>query len=326
MLYLHGIGHYHPETVIDNRFLVDLDIGIDEDWILQRVGIRERRSVLDLEYIRTTHNEDVRAAQEASGYSNAQTGCRAAQMALLRASLEPSDIGMVVAGGCSPQNLIPADACTIAAELGIEAPSFDINSACSSFAVQMWLLSRLSTAEGPDFVLVVNPENNTRVTNYRDRSSAVLWGDGSAAVVVSTRVPSRVSIACNAPASAPAECGKIQTPNGGHFRQDGHAVQAFAIRTMCALLSGLRIPDDDGEGTYFIGHQANRLALDSVRRRLDIPESKHLFNVDRFGNCGSAGAPSVLSQNWEKFVAGDSVLMAMVGSGLTWGALRFDFQ
>jgi 3-oxoacyl-[acyl-carrier-protein] synthase-3 len=324
MLYLHGIGHFHPETVIDNRFLANLDIGVDEEWILQRVGIRERRTVLDLEYIRATHNVDVRAAEEASRYSNAQTGCRAAQMALSRANLQRSDIGMVVAGGCSPQNLIPADACTIAAQLGIDAPSFDINSACSSFAVQMWLMSGFSTADA-DFILVVNPENNTRVTNYDDRSTAVLWGDASTAVVVSTHVPSPVSIACSTPGSAPAEWAKIKTPNGCHFSQDGHAVQAFAIRTMCALLGGLRRPDGSG-GEYFIGHQANKLALESVRKRLEIPEDRHLFNVDRFGNCGAAGAPSVLSQNWEKCVAGQSVLMAMVGSGLTWGALRFDFR
>src|ERR1700733_1373511 len=99
MLYLHGIGHFHPESVIDNKFLVDLDIGADEQWILQRVGIRERRTVLDLEYIRATQNADVRGAQEASRYSNAQTGSQAARMALSRAKLGPSDIGMVIAGG-----------------------------------------------------------------------------------------------------------------------------------------------------------------------------------------------------------------------------------
>lgn len=326
MLYLHGIGHFHPETVLDNKFLVDLDIGVDEEWILQRVGIVERRTVLDLEYIRSTHNVDVRAAQEASRYSNAQTGCRAAQMALVRANLQPADIGMVVAGGCSPQNLIPADACTIAAQLGIEAPSFDINSACSSFAVQMWLLTKFSPTEGPDFILVVNPENNTRVTSYSDRRTAVLWGDASTAVVVSTRVPSPVSITCETPGSAPADWAKIKTPNGGHFSQEGHAVQAFAIRRMASLLGALRRPSDSDEATHFIGHQANKPALETVRQRLGIPESSHLFNVDRFGNCGAAGAPSVLSQNWQKFVAGHSVLMAMVGSGLTWGALRLDFR
>lgn len=292
---------------------------------MQRVGIRERRTVLDLDYIRTTRNADARAAQDAALFSNAETGCRAAQMALARANLTGSDIGMVIAGGCSPQNQIPADACIIAAELGIEAPSFDINSACSSFAVQLWLMSR-ALADGPDFALVVNPENNTRVVNYNDRRTAVLWGDASAAVVVSTRVPSPISIMCQPPASAPAEWRKIRTPHGGHFNQEGHAVQAFAIRTMSSLLGALRTPSDSLDNTLFIGHQANKLALETVRNRLNIPECNHLYNVDWFGNCGAAGAPSVLSQNWQKLVPGAAVLMAVVGSGLTWGGLRFDFQ
>lgn len=326
MLYLHGIGHFHPEAVIDNRFLVDLDIGTDEEWILQRVGIRERRTVLDLEYIRTTRNADARAAAEASVYSNAQTGARAARMALSRAKLQPADIGMIIAGGCSPQYQIPADACAVAAELGIEnALSFDINSACSSFAVQMWFVLNLALETSPDFILIVNPENNTRVIDYNDRSTAVLWGDASTAAVVSLRVPSPVSISCAKPGSDPAKWQTIRTPNGGHFTQEGQTVQAFAIRKMSSLLEALRNPSDSPEDVYFIGHQANKLALESVRKRLDVPGPNHLFNVDCFGNCGAAGAPSVLSQNWERFVSGNSILMAMVGSGLTWGSLRVDF-
>jgi 3-oxoacyl-[acyl-carrier-protein] synthase-3 len=184
MLYLHGIGHFHPETVLDNKFLVDLDIGVDENWILQRVGIKERRTVLDLEYIRNTRNCDVRAAHEASSHSNAQTGRIAAEMAISRAGLKASDIGMVVGGGASPQNLVPAEACTIAAELGIEAPCFDISSACSTAAVQLSVLSSMAATEGPDFILVVNPENNTRLIDFSDRRTAVLFGDASSAMVV----------------------------------------------------------------------------------------------------------------------------------------------
>ena len=325
MLYLHGIGHFHPETVIDNRFLVDLDIGVDEEWILQRVGIRERRTVLDLDYIRKTRNADVRGAQEASHYTNAQTGCRAAHMALSRAKLQPSDIGMVLAGGSAPQYVAPADACIIAAELGIDALSFDTNSGCSSFALPLWLLSNMSPSSTPDFMLVVNPENNTRSLDYSDRRTCVLLGDGATAAVVSTRVPSPVTVVCQTPSSAPSEWSKIRIPVSSHFVQEGHAVQAFAIRTMSALINGLR-KEDQADRTFFIGHQANKLALESICKRLDIPEESHLFNVDQFGNCASAGAPSVLSQHWQEFAPGQSVLMAIVGAGLTWGGLRFDFN
>lgn len=325
MLYLHGMGHFHPETVLDNKFLVDLDIGVDEEWILQRVGIRERRTVLDLEYIRKTRNSDVRAAHEASSYSNAQSGRIAAEMALSRSRLKASDIGMVVGGGSSQQNMVPAEACSIAAELGIEGPCFDVNSACGTAAIQLFLLSRLMTTEGPDFILVVNPENNTRLIDFNDRRTAVLFGDASSAMVVSRQVPSRAVIRCQPPRSAPGEWAKIVSPSKGHIRQEGQAVQAFAIRTMSSLVCALKTEDDTAEGTFFIGHQANKVALETVRKRVGIPESNHLFNVDWFGNCGAAGAPSVLSQNWEKFTPGQSALVAIVGGGLTWGSFRVDF-
>ncbi|MBU4074818.1 MAG: ketoacyl-ACP synthase III, partial [Proteobacteria bacterium] len=98
MIYLHGIGHFHPENVITNRFLEELEIGTDEAWIMERVGIRERRTVLPLDYIRQTKNRDPRAAHEASLYSNAQTASSAARMALKRAGLESGDIGLVFSG------------------------------------------------------------------------------------------------------------------------------------------------------------------------------------------------------------------------------------
>jgi 3-oxoacyl-[acyl-carrier-protein] synthase III len=325
MLYLHGIGHFHPETIVHNKFLVDLDMGIDEEWILQRVGIRERRTVLDLDYIRRTRNSDVRAAHEASSHSNAQTGRIAAEMALSRAELKASDIGMVVGGGSSAQNILPAEACLIAAELGIEGPCFDVNSACATAAVQLSLLSRLITTEGPDFVLVVNPENVTRTVDFNDRTTCLVFGDASSAMVVSGRVPSRAVIRCQPPQSAPRECTKIVSPNQGHLRLEGQSVQAFAIRTMSKLVCGLKTEGDRPESTFFIGHQANSLALETVRKRAGILERNHLFNVDWFGNCAAAGAPSVLSQNWEKFTPGQSVLVAVVGGGLTWGSFRVDF-
>src|SRR3712207_1057903 len=107
MLYIHGIGHFHPGNVIDNAFLANLDIGVDENWILERVGILERRTVLPLDYIVHTKNRDPRAASEAAEFSNAETGVNAAQSALKQAGLEPRDIGLVITGGCSPQFTIP---------------------------------------------------------------------------------------------------------------------------------------------------------------------------------------------------------------------------
>src|SRR4029077_11884537 len=123
-----------------------------------------------------------------------QTGAKAASHALDRAGLNAKDIGMVIAGGCLPQLNIPAQACQTAAELQIECPAFDVNSACSSFAAQLHFLNRMRPETLPDYILGVNVENNTRTINYRDRRTAVLWGDCSPAAIVSPRAPGRARI------------------------------------------------------------------------------------------------------------------------------------
>ena len=120
MLYVHGAGHFHPDNVIDNGFLEELDIDTSDQWIVDRVGIRERRTVLSLDYIRDTLNANPAAAPEASLFTNAQTGARAARGALARAGISTADVGMVIAGSCTPQSSCPAEACTIAAQLDIE--------------------------------------------------------------------------------------------------------------------------------------------------------------------------------------------------------------
>jgi 3-oxoacyl-[acyl-carrier-protein] synthase III len=325
MLYLHGIGHFHPENVIDNGFLESLDIGTTDDWILERVGIRERRTVLPLEYIRTTRNADPRAAQEASLYNNAETARSAAYMALERAGIAPGDVGMVIAGGCSPQYLIPPEACIIAAELGVEAPAVDVNSACSTFVAHLDFLERHQPEALPDFILLVNAENNTRTIDYTDRNTAVLWGDGSAAAVVSTRMPCAARVERTYFDSDPRGWEKVRIPTGGFFEQEGRAVQGFAIRKTVSTireLAGGSAPDE----RWFVGHQANLIMLESACERAGIPGDRHLYNVDRFGNCGAAGAPSVVSEHWDSFAAGDVLAIVVVGSGLSWGGAVVRFH
>ena len=128
MLYLHGLGHYHPESEITNRFLEDLDIGTSDAWIMERVGIRSRRTVLPLDYIRETRNRDPREALEAAQISGPEMGARAARMAIRRAGIDVSEIGMVVSGCSAPDTASPAEACNVAGLLDLEVPAFDINS------------------------------------------------------------------------------------------------------------------------------------------------------------------------------------------------------
>jgi len=326
-LYLHGLGHFHPENVIDNHFLAALEIGTNEQWILERVGIRERRTVLPLDYLRQTRNADIRAGAEASTLTNVQTGVKAAQLALERAGLQAADIGMVVAGGCSPEMQIPSEASRIAAALGIEAPALDINSACSSFGAQLHLLGQMNPL--PRFVLVVNPENTTRCVDYRDRSTAVLWGDATSAAVVSADEPARLRITQTLLGSSPKGCALVTIPRFGHFAQEGSAVQRFAIKTTLSCLEAM-LPAararaaSTGGRVRFIGHQANGMMLDSVAKRAHFEPQDHFRNVEQFGNTGAAGAPSVLSQRWDELSAGDTIVLVVVGSGLTWAALQIE--
>jgi len=327
MLYLHGLGHFHPPNVITNQFFEELDIGTTSEWILERVGIRTRRTVLPLDYIRTTRNRDPRQAIEVAEYSNAETGRRAALMALERAGLAPEQIGMVIAGGCSPDNAIPAEACTIASGLGIDTVCFDLNSACSSFGAQLHMLSLMRPEALPDFVLLISPENTTRTVDYNDRRSAVLWGDGTSAAVVSARIPARARLSLHTLDSRPQGWDKVVIPRLGHFEQEGATVQTFAIKRTVACLRRIQEELRDRNGDlFFVGHQANLLMLDSVCRKCGITADRHLSNVTEFGNTGAAGAPTVVSQNWDRFGDGDVVALVVVGSGLTWSSLVIEFN
>jgi len=319
MLYLHGLGHYHPENVITNRFLEELDIGTSNEWILERVGIRTRRTVLPLDYIRETKNRDPGAALEASPFGNAQTGAAAARMALDRAGLKPEDIGLVVSGSSAPDHVSPSEAVIIAAELGIDALAFDLNSACTSFGMQIFFLLRMKPEALPPFTLVVNPENLTRTVNYSDRNNAVLFGDGSSAAVLSATVPAPVAVvACDA-CSKPASWDKVVIPRMGYFNQDGNAVQGFAIRKTTESLRALKSVFQVNSNRFrFIGHQANLGMLEAVCERAGIATESHWHNVEDFGNTGCSGAPAVLSQRWGDLKPGDHVAIALVGAGLTW--------
>src|SRR4030042_1700046 len=111
MLYLHGIGHFHPENEITNKFIDELDIGTSDEWIIERTGIRSRRTVLSLDFIRVTRNQDIRAATEAAVYTNTELGRRSAEMAITRAGIDRSEIGLVIGGGSAPALLSPVEAC-----------------------------------------------------------------------------------------------------------------------------------------------------------------------------------------------------------------------
>lgn len=325
MLYIHGAGHFHPDGVIDNAFLESIDIGTSNQWIMDRVGIKKRHTVLDLDHIRTTHNRTLNTGNVQ--YTSAQMGAKAIHMALQRAGLNASDIGMVLAASCSPAYSLPANACVVAKEAGINALALDITSACSSFAAHIHFLNHMDSDAMPDYVVCVIPESWTTTTDYSDRSTAVLIGDAAAAVVVSKKHISSMKVTQTVMQSNTEKWEKVYTKTDNYFTQEGPAVQKFAIKKTLATFKyfeekvGSSIKEN-----YFISHQANLYMLKSVCEKLSIPDEKHLFNVDQFGNCGAAGAPSVLSQNWGKFVKGDQITLVVVGAGLTWGGMLIEVE
>ena len=328
-LYLHGLGHFHPENEITNRFLEELDIGTDEEWIMERVGIRSRRTVLALDYIRETRNRDPSQAKEAAQYTHADTGVLATEMALERAGITRDAIGMVIAGSSRPGLSSPADACHIAAVLGMEVPAFDINSACTSMWAAMYMLSNMRPESLPDYVLVVTPESLTTSVDYNDRSASVLWGDCTTAAIVSTRIPSPIQMLQNTVESSPAGYDKVVVPLFEHFNQEGRTVQMFAIKKTVRLLRKIQETfPSPGRRLNFVGHQANLRMLESVCKHCDIDDERHHSNVVEYGNGGAAGAPSVLSMNWDRWADQDDVAVIGVGSGLTWASyvLRFGDQ
>lgn len=324
-LYMHGLGHYHPENEISNAFLEALEIGTNDTWIRERVGIRSRRTVLPLDHIRETRNASPWRALDVAVLSNAAMAERAARMAIARAGIATRDIGMVIAGSSASDTTAPAEACNIARLLELEVPAFDVNSACTSFFAAVYLLSRIRSNEMPDYVLVAVSEALTKTVNYNDRASAVLWGDCAVAAVLSTRHPGRAEILSSSLTSSPAGNTKVVVPRIGHFTQDGPSVHKFAIRETVNGLRELQRVYTCERRFGFVGHQANLRMLEAVCRQCDIPLARHYTNVEHFGNTAAAGSASVLSMHWNDFDATDDVAVVGVGSGLSWGGYMLRF-
>lgn len=326
-LHLVGLGHFHPENEITNAFLESLDIGTSDDWIMERVGIRSRRTALPLDYIAETKNRDPARAVEVAEYSQAQMGARAARMALERAGVDARQVGLVIGGGCAPDTVTPADACNLSRELGIAVPSLDMNSACTSFYAGVHMLSLMHPDRMPDYVLLVSMEGMTRTVDFSDRSSAVLWGDAAVAAVISTRHAGRAEILGSTLETDPEGADKVLVPRLGHFDQEGRTVQMFAIKKTSRSLEALRESwAEEDRPFHFIGHQANLRMLESVCKRCDIPPDRHHSNAEWFGNTGAASGASVLSQSWDKWQPDDDVAMVGVGAGLTWGSYLVRFR
>lgn len=324
--FIHAIGHYHPPEDVPNSFFDQLGIDSDAAWIEERTGIRSRRTVLQREDIirlktRDTSLEQLRAEGRIATIADiAEPAWKLLQDRAGEQAVKPQAI---ICGTSIPDYDIPANACSIAARIGLQVPAFDTNSACSSFVVDMHVTRGLISSGLYESIAVFNPERYSLRTDFSDRSSCVLFGDGcSAALVSSIERPGSFEVLDTLVESDPSGYDLVKVPDSGYFSQNGKAVQKFAIsRTIEAtrtILDRNHLSPEDI--SYFTGHQANLRMVMSAAERLGLAD-KHLYNVDLFGNQGAAGAPSVLSMNWDLFKTGDKVVIAVVGSGLTWGSM-----
>ena len=329
--YIHGMGHYHPQTVLDNDFFDALNIGSDAAWVEERTGIVSRRSVLAPEDILAMKEgrlslQDIR---DAGGIESLASISKQAWQHLKERQPNIENPRLLICGTSVPDYYIPANACTIAKEIGIQATAFDANSACSSFVVDIHLARSLIASGQHESIAIFNPERYSARVDFNDKNSCVLFGDGAACAYISNEPKEgSLKVLDTVLASDPEGCDHVKIPDEGYFSQNGRAVQKFAIsRTIevtRATLDRNRLSPDDIQ--YFIGHQANLRMISSAAERLGIPAEKHLYNVDHYGNQGAAGAPAVLSMNWQRFKKGDRIMVAVVGSGLTWGGCLLEVQ
>ena len=320
-----GLGHYHPGEKIDNSFFDSLDIGSDAGWVKDRTGIGKRHSVLKKEDIIALKTgakslKDLRAEDKVMSLAHmAEESYKVLRQRILG---DFSSVDALICGTSIPDFDIPANACAIAARLNLSCPSFDVNSACSSFVVNLHVAKSLIEAGSHSEVAIFNPERYSIRINYEDRNSAILFGDGCSSALVTDKELPGLIIKDTLIQSDPSNYLKVKVPDGECFSQQGHAVQKFAItKTIeCSKKVLERNNLEPKDLSYFAGHQANLRMVESAATKLGIPKERHLYNVDTFGNQGSAGAPSVLSIHWDKFKKGDLIMVSVVGSGLTWGS------
>jgi 3-oxoacyl-[acyl-carrier-protein] synthase-3 len=313
-----GWGAYVPELVVTNEDLAQI-VPTSDDWIRDRTGIGERRI--------------------ASGDEHTSTmGIQAGRRALQVANLDPGKLDLVICATSTPDYLMPATACLIQDGLGAtHAAAFDLNTACSGFVYALSVGASMVRAGAYSNVLVVGSEVMSRVLNWTDRSTCVLFGDGAGAVVLeASEEPGGVlSFSLGSDGSGGdllnVKLGTRNLPSTemlasgtGFMHMNGPEVFRFASRIMNQATrkvvedAGLTLEDVD----LLIPHQANTRILQVAAKQLGIPEDRIFSNLEHFGNTSAASVPIALVDALEagRIASGDHIVFVGFGGGLTWGA------
>jgi 3-oxoacyl-[acyl-carrier-protein] synthase-3 len=316
------MGASHPDTVIDNKFLEDLDIGTNAQWIEEKIGVITRVTTLPIDYIKSTRNQDPMMGREVASMSPTDMGVKAAEEALRNAGISARQVGMVIVNCCTPRDTMPGEAARIAERLDCPGVAFDVYTACPAFALHIDFLRNYNEDTLPEFVLCISTAAMTQHVNYNDRSDGAIWGDGAAAWIVSARHKGRLEMVDSTYTADPSRCEAVVVDTFRHFRQDGRAVRDFSVRQTVRLIKALETQYPiDWSRDIFIGHQANRTMLEQITNNREIPPTNHWHNVTYLGNQAGAGAPAVLSAHWNQLQSGQHIVVAVVGAGLSWGSI-----
>lgn len=313
-----GTGAFSPEKTLSNLDFEKI-VETSDEWITTRTGIKERRIA-------------------ESGVATSDMAYEASVKALESAGLKATDIDTIIVGTVTPDHFFPSTACILQSNLGAKnSHAFDLLAGCSGFIYALHVADSLIKAESSENILIVGAETLSRIVDYEDRSTCILFGDGAGAAVLSRSEAPGVMSTCLGSDGDHWEL--LYMPGGGsripatehsvknreHFlKMKGNDVFKVAVKSLenasleAIGKAGLRPEDID----YFIPHQANYRIIEAVRKRLNFPEEKVFCNLDRYGNTSSASVPIALDEALRNgnIKSGDRVLFSVFGAGFTWGA------
>jgi 3-oxoacyl-[acyl-carrier-protein] synthase-3 len=317
-----GTGHYVPENIVTNDDLTKI-IDTSDEWISTRTGIKERRI--------------------SEGENTSDLATKAALKAIEDAKISPEDIDFIVLATYTPDAFIPNTACIVQANIGaVNATCFDVSAACTGFIYGIDIATQFVKTGRAKCVLVIGAETQSKVVNWEDRGTCVLFADGAGAAVVTPSEKEGI-LACysgsdgtkgwtltvdGVPVRNPfvkGNPGPMYDLSNSTIKMDGKEIFKFAVGIMIKSvdellkISGLSIEDIK----YVIPHQANYRIIESTAKRLGVDIGKFFINIDKYGNTSAASVAIALDElcksgNLEK---GDKVLMVGFGGGLTYGGV-----
>ena len=314
-----GVGSYVPERVLTNADLEKM-VETTDEWITSRTGIKERR---------------IAATTEFTSDLATQAALRAMQMAGVGAE----QIDLIIVASITPDMPFPNTACLVQQKIGARRiPSFDIEAACSGFIYALEIGQQFIASHAYETVLVIGAEKLSSITNWTDRNTCVLFGDGAGAAILQHRVDSHGLLTTVLGADG-GKAGLLSMPGGGsacpasaatvadglHFlRMDGKETFKNAVQAMCGAANEalLRCELDITRIKCIIPHQANRRIIDAVGERLKATPEQLFINLHKYGNTSAASVAIALDEavRSQCIHRGDLILIVAFGAGLTWGA------